>query len=108
MLYEVITNAIRRRANKKNMNTPSNIDLQPNLSNQEFLDEVLKERRWELCAEPEGRWFDIVRLHILEEVNASRHPEDVPSEMMSPDFPYTNYFAKIPLSEFYLNLNLKN
>jgi len=62
-VYEAI-NQVRRRANKVSLNSPSPFDLQPGLSQMQFLDSVIQERAWELCAEPEGRWFDIMRLGL--------------------------------------------
>jgi hypothetical protein len=61
--FETI-NQVRRRANKLDINTISPFDLQPGLSQQQFIDSVIQERAWELCAEPEGRWFDIMRLDL--------------------------------------------
>ena len=63
LAYNAI-NQVRRRANKVDINTPSKFDLQPGLSPQQFADSVVQERAWELCAEPEGRWYDMLRLGL--------------------------------------------
>lgn len=70
--YECI-NMIRRRAHHLDINSPSIYDLKNGLTPEQFADSVVQERAWEFCAEPEGRWFDIQRLHMLDKVNIGRN-----------------------------------
>jgi hypothetical protein len=74
--YEAI-NQVRRRANKLDLNTPSSFDLQSGLSQQQFVDSVIQERAWELCAEPEGRWFDIMRLNLTSKLYEIKKNQNV-------------------------------
>ena len=106
LAYEAI-NFLRRRANKAALDQASEYDLPEGLPNEQFLSEVIKERRWELFAEPEGRWFDILRLQILDEVNAHRHKDEPILKQYSSEFHVDEYYPSIPESEFYLNLNLQ-
>jgi starch-binding outer membrane protein, SusD/RagB family len=102
--YECV-NMIRRRANNLDIHTPSEFDLKPGLSAEAFADSVVWERAWELAGEPEGRWFDLVRLEKVEELTTLNNPEDG-------DFPKNNlvtkddYYFPIPQSEIILNQNL--
>ena len=103
--YEAV-NKIRRRANKLDINQPSVFDLQPGLSPGQFADSVVWERALEFCAEPEGRWFDILRLEMLEKIYASRY-------YYEPEVPWyskiteENYFMDIPQEDMWLNPNLE-
>lgn len=100
--YECV-NQIRRRANHVDLNTPSVYDLQPGLSAEAFADSVVQERAWELAGEPEGRWFDIVRLNMIKELPSLRDPgEGGPPTI----FDESAYFWDIPQSEIDLNPNL--
>ena len=64
---------IRRRANKADIHNPSEFDVQPgSLSAFDFANAVVNERSWELCHEFEGRWFDIIRLDLLDEIQEKR------------------------------------
>lgn len=122
--YEAI-NKVRRRANNLSLEIPSKFDLTPNLSQQQFIDSVIWERAWELCFEPDGRWFDIIRLDLKEElheyilakdyyVTASRRylhefmPEsrfkDIPEECLSKNW----YFYAIPEKDRWINPNLED
>jgi starch-binding outer membrane protein, SusD/RagB family len=98
-------NMIRRRANKVDLYSPSKYDLQPGLSPESFADSVVAERGWELAGEPEGRWFDLLRLELLDKVlNSTSIKED--------NFLFTrkklvNYFIPIPKSDVELNSNLE-
>jgi hypothetical protein len=65
--YECV-NKIRRRANHVNLDVPSVYDLQPGLSHEAFADSVFTERGWELAGEPDGRWFDLLRMERLDAV----------------------------------------
>jgi hypothetical protein len=96
--YESV-NMIRRRANKVDINSPSKYDLQPGLSAQQFADSVVWERAWEFCAEPEGRWYDLLRCEMIEQLPKLRGDYH---EMTKSD-----YFDAIPNSEKILDPNLK-
>ena len=69
-------NQIRRRSHHLDLNSPSVFDLQPGLSSEAFNDSVVWERAWELCGEPEGRWFDLVRLEMVENLPKIRDPKE--------------------------------
>ena len=102
--YEAV-NQIRRRANKLDPFTPSQFDLSPGLTTEQFLDSVVWERAWELCTEPEGRWFDIVRLDLRSKLAEYRYPQDVPTRV-SDDFLNEDwYFYLIPQEDRWLNPN---
>jgi starch-binding outer membrane protein, SusD/RagB family len=100
--YECV-NEIRRRANHVGLYAPSVYDLQPGLSSEAFADSVVQERAWELAGEPEGRWFDIVRLNMIKELPNLRDPGEggPPSK-----FDESAYFLDIPQEEIDLNPNL--
>ena len=104
--YEAV-NKIRRRANKVNINNPSAFDLPNTLTTEQFADSVVWERAWELCLEPEGRWFDIIRLDLKDEVIANRlgldDEHEFPYEIISDDW----YFVLIPQEDRWLNPNLE-
>jgi hypothetical protein len=97
-------NQIRRRAHNVNLYTPSVYDMQTGLSPKVFADSVVWERAWELCGEPEGRWFDLVRLEKVEDLPQLRHPD----EGGPPEYPVTkgDYFFSIPQDDQILNPNL--
>jgi starch-binding outer membrane protein, SusD/RagB family len=101
--YECV-NQIRRRAHHLNINMSSPFDLPAGLSPEVFADSVVWERAWELCGEPEGRWFDLVRLEKVEYLSKLRNPyEDGP-----PNGVYNKsvYFFPIPPLDTLLNPNL--
>lgn len=92
LAYESI-NAIRDRA-----------DLSPlqNMSGAAFADAVVQERAWEFAAE-RTRWFDLVRLEIVEEANADKDPNDLqPIGGISE----SKYTFPLPFSETSVNPNL--
>jgi hypothetical protein len=92
--YEAV-NMIRRRANKVSINSPSIFDLKYGLTTDQFIDSVVWERAWEFCAEPEGRWFDLMRLEMVEKSPQLRHP----NEPGPPYDPITKDSYFIPLME---------
>ncbi len=55
--------------------TRAGLDTYSELSNSDFIDKCVQERAWELCGE-RVRWFDMVRLEIVEEVVAKKDPAD--------------------------------
>lgn len=101
--YECV-NEIRRRARHLDLYTPSPFDLQPGLSSEVFADSVVWERAWELAGEPEGRWFDLVRLEKVEDLSKLRNS----AEGGPPYPPITkdSYFFPIPQEDINLNPNL--
>ena len=100
-------NKIRRRANKLDIDQPSKFDLQEGLNTEQFADSVVRERALEFCAEPEGRWFDILRLEIIEETHNSRY-YDEPEVPWYRTKPEENHYMDIPLEDIWLNPNLKS
>lgn len=101
--YECL-NAIKRRARKEDPRMRSPFDLQSGLSTEVFIDSVLWERAWELAGEPEGRWFDLVRRQMVEQLPELRYDD----EAGIPVFPITkeHYFTPIPEEDVWLNPNL--
>lgn len=101
--YECL-NMIRRRANHVDINTPSVFDIQQGLTAEQFADSVVQERAWELAGEPEGRWFDLVRLEMVEQLPQLRDPDEFgfPSGTPTKD----DYFYPIPDGDITLNPNL--
>ena len=91
--YECV-NRIRRRAHHLDPNFPSEYDLQSGLSAEAIADSAVWERAWELAGEPEGRWFDLVRLEMVEDLPELRDTD----EGGPPSYPVTkdDYFFTIP------------
>lgn len=85
---------VRRRANKVDVFSSSEYDLSPGLSPEQFADSVVQERAWEFCGEMEGRWFDLLRLEMVEKLPEIRHP----NEKGPPTYPVTeeDYYLPIP------------
>jgi hypothetical protein len=102
--YECI-NKVRRRANKQNINAPSLFDLSPGLSKEAFADSVVQERSWELAGEQSHRWFDMVRLGIVENVLEKQDPMDGGAFKYSSN---DKYFFSLPKGDVNLNQNLAN
>jgi hypothetical protein len=102
--YEAV-NIIRRRAHKVDLYSPSPYDLTPGLSAEQFADSVVWERAWELCAEPEGRWFDLMRLEMVEDLPLLRDENDMQDypDIITKDF----YFSPIPQAEIDFDPNLQ-
>ena len=101
--YDAI-NMVRRRANKLDVNTPSQFDVKSGLSANQFADSVVRERELELCGEMEGRWFDLVRLKMVEQLPGLRDKASI-----APPYAFTKeyYFAPIPDNELDFDPNLK-
>ncbi len=97
-------NQIRRRAHHLNLNSHCDFDLPVGLSSTAFADSVVQERAWELCGEPEGRWFDLVRLEMVENLPKLRNS----AEGGPPYGVYDKsvYFSPIPAIDTILNPNL--
>ena len=70
--YECL-NIVRRRAFGLNMNEPSDIDIKTGLSQDEFLDTILLERRKEFAFEGQRR-FDLLRTGKLKEAMMAQNP----------------------------------
>jgi len=66
LAYECL-NMVRRRAMKVSPWGPSEYDFS-GLSTEAFLDTVIAEKGWEFICEPEGRWFDLVRLNKVQDI----------------------------------------
>jgi hypothetical protein len=73
------------------------------LSASAFADAVVNERKWEFAGE-RTRWFDLVRLELVESANANKDPGD-----LQPIGTITkaNYTFPLPTSEVLANPNLK-
>jgi starch-binding outer membrane protein, SusD/RagB family len=82
-------NLVRARAGLPN--------LTPGLSQTAFRDSVVQERAWEFAGESGMRWFDIVRLQMLPQINAARSPLENPINTSNPLA--TRYIAPIPISD---------
>lgn len=102
--YEAV-NKVRRRAYKLDINTPSKYDLQ-NLTNEQFADSVVLERAWEFFYEPEGRWFDMIRLDLKDKAESWRDSWE-PEVYLSSAFDNNSYFAHLPQEDIWLNPNLE-
>ena len=100
LAYEAV-NRIRRRAHNVDQFSPSVYDLTTGLSPVVFADSVVWERAWELAGEPEGRYFDLLRLEKLEELDQYRHPNEnsPPWKTITHD----EYFLSIPEQDISLN-----
>ena len=93
LAYESI-NAIRNRAGLA--------DLSPGMSGDAFAKAVVQEKAWEFAAE-RTRWFDLVRLEMVEEANANKHSNDLkPIGAISK----ADYVFPLPFSETSVNDNL--
>ena len=101
--YEAI-NQVRRRANKLPVNTPSEYDLTTGLTTEQFLDSVVWERAWEFAGEAEGRWFDLLRLEMIDNTNELRDPNDYP--LLNGSIQDGECFYPIPEIDIFLNPNL--
>lgn len=93
-------------------------DLTPGLNGEAFADSVVQERAWEFAGfEYAARWYDLVRLEMVEEANsdANRVTQDDVAEGQPYDFDVVgdisnrrNWFAPYPTSEVQQNSNLSN
>jgi starch-binding outer membrane protein, SusD/RagB family len=89
-------NDVRRRAGLG--------DLTSGLSGMAFRDSVVAERGWEFAGtEFASRWFDLVRLEMVESANRDRHVSERPLVNIPSK---TFYFAPIPNTEVSINPNL--
>ena len=74
-----------------------------NLSADAFIEAVINERSWEFAAE-RTRWFDLVRLEMVEEANQNKHEWDLdPIGTITKE----DYFFPLPLTETLNNPNLR-
>ncbi|MCE6992517.1 RagB/SusD family nutrient uptake outer membrane protein [Dyadobacter sp. CY323] len=86
-------NAVRTRAGLKSL---------AGLSNDAFIQAVVDERAWEFAGEY-SRWFDLLRLEMVESANAAKDPNDLkPVGAISK----TDYTFPVPLKDANLNPNL--
>jgi hypothetical protein len=73
------------------------------LSAEAFAQAVVDERAWEFAAE-RTRWFDLVRLELVEAANANKHPWDLaPIGAITKE----DYVFPLPFTEVSVNPNLK-
>jgi hypothetical protein len=73
------------------------------LSGEEFVAAVVQERAWEFAAE-RTRWFDLVRLEMVEAANANKNANDLqPIGGIAKE----DYVFPLPFSETSVNPNLK-
>lgn len=92
LAYDAV-NAIRVRAG---------LDPLTGLSAEDFAAAVVQERAWEFAGE-RTRWFDLVRLEMVEAANANKHPDDLaPINAITRE----DYTFPLPLSETLANPNL--
>lgn len=103
LAYEAV-NQIRRRANRVDQHSPSVYDISQELSIEQFADSVVWERAWEFCAEPESRWFDLVRLEMAANLKNLKDKNDGPAFPIRPNM--ETYFYPIPKTDQLLNLLL--
>nr|WKN37766.1 RagB/SusD family nutrient uptake outer membrane protein [Tunicatimonas sp. TK19036] len=88
-------NKIVRRANGLPLNTPApSVDWTSATQEQ-----IVQEKAWEFAAEY-TRWFDLVRLQMVEDVIAKKHPDDL--QPLGP----VQYQLPLPASETLANPNL--
>ena len=104
--YEAL-NRIRRRANNVDIYSPSDFDLTTGITTEQFLDSVVWERAWELCFEPDGRWFDIIRLDLKDKIQEYRYSNERPHEIHENYLTDDWYFYRIPQHDRWLNPNFK-
>ncbi len=108
LAYEAL-NRVRRRANKMDPEAPSDYDIIPgSLDSKAFADTVVKERSWELCHEFEGRWFDIIRLDLLDQVTSERDPDDPEYAGIEELYQGNKYFLPLSDEDLILNPNLNS
>ncbi|MCI1639701.1 MAG: RagB/SusD family nutrient uptake outer membrane protein [Bacteroidales bacterium] len=94
LAYEML-NRIRTRAG---------LSTYSGLGASDFADKCVQERAWELCGE-RVRWFDIVRLELLDQVIAEKDPSDnQPLHAVSE----SDYFFPIPQHDALLNAKLNS
>ena len=93
LAYQCI-NAIRERAGQTDLS---------GLTGTDFAAAVVQERAWEFAAE-RTRWFDLVRLEMVEQANANKDPNDLqPIGTITKE----DYTFPLPFSETSVNPNLK-
>ncbi len=97
-------NMVRRRSYNVDINSPSAYDINAGISPQEFIDTVIAERSFELFYEPDGRWFDIIRLDLKDHLEFLAYVQDtVPSKLLTSDW----YFYEVPQEDRWINKNLE-
>ena len=97
-----LVNRVRARArNRAGVMTAYPEDVSPGLSQGEFRDMVLEERKWEMAFE-HGRWYDIARRKLGEKVFA---PDGL--EPQANFNPARDYLLPLPADELVRNPNLE-
>jgi len=105
--YEAL-NQVRRRAAYLDVHAPSDVDIVTgSLTSQQFADSVVAERAWELCHEFEGRWFDILRLQLLDDVDSDASPGDLKYHQTDDLYQGNQYYVPLPQVDLWLNPNLE-
>jgi hypothetical protein len=87
-------NAVRLRAGLD--------DLPAGMSGTDFANAVVAERAWEFAGEW-NRWFDLVRLEMVEAANANKHPDDI---QITTPITKEKYYMPIPGNDALINPNL--
>jgi hypothetical protein len=80
-------------------------ELPPGLSQTSFRDAVVQERAWEFAGlEFCSRWYDLVRLELVEQASSNRHPDELKIKIPTK----ADYFSPVPITEVQINPNLAN
>jgi hypothetical protein len=103
-VFEAV-NQVRRRANKVDLQSTSVFDLSYELTAQQVADSVFWERAWEFCLEPEGRWFDLLRLELIPKLASLKDNAQGTTYPIWIDT--KTCFFPIPKADLNLNLNLQ-
>ncbi len=77
--------------------------LTPGLPQEQFRDSVIYENAYEFAGEFGERWFDIVRLQLLQEVIDARDSREIPIAEAAKADPSPYYLAPIPFNEMAKN-----
>ncbi len=107
LAYDCV-NWIRRRANNLPLNQESKFDLSNNLSPEIFIDSVIWERAWELCQEPNGRYFDLQRLELLNNMEDYRFAHETDNRFPDKFLTADKCFFTIPQNDQWLNPNFSD
>jgi hypothetical protein len=86
-------NAIRNRAGLPDV---------AGLSDADFITAVVNERKWEFAGEY-TRWFDLVRLELVEAANSNKHANELP---VVGTIDKSSYYLPIPSGDATLNPNI--
>jgi hypothetical protein len=87
-------NLIRTRAGLPTLSGLTKVD---------FIKAVIDERAWEFAGEGTTRWFDLVRLEMVESVNTNKNTNENVVSIITKD----KYYLPIPVADVIANENLK-